>query len=65
MSKPTKTMYDWHPEKRGWLLVPEGSGSESVQQSVYVSSDDSALFVLYRQHRLQGKALIDAQERFG
>ena len=52
-------MYDWHPEKRGTLLLPKGS--DSIEQGVTILAGSSALEILYKQGRLEGQAFIDAQ----
>ena len=53
-----KTMYDWAPGRRGDLLMPDGSNS--IQQSVLITSAGDVLEKLYREGRLKGQALADA-----
>lgn len=57
-------MYDWHPQRRGELLMPEGS-KPSIQQAVTVTSGSDVLEKLYREGRLKGKALEDAIQCYG
>lgn len=57
-----RTVYDWAPGRRGELLMPEGSNS--IQQSVLLTSAGDVLEKLYREGRLKGKALEDAKVKY-
>ena len=51
------TVYDWHPEKRGWLLMPQGSAS--IRHSVIVSGlcGHDVFLEMYERGHLTGQAL--------
>lgn len=63
-----KTRYDWLPDRRGKLLVPEGdrSASTELNMAVYVAftADRDPLYLLYVADRLYGQALEDAREKY-
>ncbi len=60
-----KTLYDWHPEKRGWLLMPQGSAS--IRHSVIVSGlcGHDVFLEMYERGHLTGQALVGAIARYG
>ena len=60
-----KTLYDWHPEKRGWLLMPQGS--TLLRQGVVLSElcGHDVFLEMYERGHLTGQALVDAIARYG
>ena len=59
------TVYDWHPEKRGWLLMPQGSAS--IRHSVVLGGlcGHDVFLEMYERGHLTGQALADAMARYG